>query len=92
MPSKVLLTGGNGFIAVHILSLLLSLDHSVVTTVRSEIKTTYLRQKFSDAVGKGQLRFAIVEDIIVPGAFDEVLMNNSFDVVIHTSGYCGFDA
>ncbi|KAH7338692.1 hypothetical protein B0J17DRAFT_694941 [Rhizoctonia solani] len=85
MTSTVLLTGGNGFIAVHIIVLLLSHDHSVVATVRSESKTTYLRQKFADAVAKGQLKFAIVEDITVPGAFDEVLKNNKFDGVLHTS-------
>ncbi|KAG8707502.1 methylglyoxal reductase (NADPH-dependent) gre2 [Ceratobasidium sp. 423] len=85
MPSTVLLTGGNGFIAVHIIVSLLSHGHSVVTTVRSEGKTTYLRQKFADAVAKGQLKFAIVEDITITGAFDEVLKNNTFDVVLHTS-------
>ncbi|CAE6445741.1 unnamed protein product [Rhizoctonia solani] len=85
MTSTVLLTGGNGFIAVHIIVLLLSHGYSVVATVRSESKTTYLRQKFAEAVAKGQLNFAIVEDITVPGAFDEVLKNNKFDSVLHTS-------
>ncbi|KAJ1302521.1 hypothetical protein OPQ81_002838 [Rhizoctonia solani] len=85
MPSTVLLTGGNGFIAVHIIVLLLSRGHYLVTTVRSESKTTYLRQKFADAVANGQLKFAIVEDITIPGVFDEVLKNNTFDVVLHTS-------
>ncbi|KDN40857.1 hypothetical protein RSAG8_07875, partial [Rhizoctonia solani AG-8 WAC10335] len=85
MSGIVLLTGGNGFIAVHIIVLLLSRGYSVVTTVRSQSKTTYLRQKFADAVAKGQLTFAIVEDIVVSGAFDEVLRNNKFDYVLHTS-------
>ncbi|CAE6455829.1 unnamed protein product [Rhizoctonia solani] len=85
MSSTVLLTGGNGFIAVHIIDLLLTGGHSIVATVRSESKTTYLRQKFADAVAKHQLRFAIVEDIAVSGAFDEVLKSNNFDVVLHTS-------
>ncbi|CAE7160408.1 unnamed protein product [Rhizoctonia solani] len=84
MPN-VLLTGGNGFIAAHIIVLLLSHGHSTVTTVRSESKTAYLRQKFADAVAKGQLKFAIVEDITVSGAFDEVLKSNEFDYVLHTS-------
>ncbi|CAE6338551.1 unnamed protein product [Rhizoctonia solani] len=85
MTSTVLLTGGNGFIAVHIIKLLLSGGHSIVATVRSEIKTTYLRQKFADAVANEQLKFAIVEDITISGAFDDVLKNNKFDVVLHTS-------
>lgn len=82
---NVLLTGGNGFIAVHIISILLERGHSITTTVRSESKTTYLRNKFTPAVNERQLKFAIVEDITTPGAFDDVLKNNSFDAVLHTS-------
>lgn len=82
---NVLLTGGNGFIAVHIISILLDRGHSVTTTVRAEGKTTFLRNKFATAVGGGQLKFAIVEDITVSGAFDEVFKNNNFDAVLHTS-------
>jgi nucleoside-diphosphate-sugar epimerase len=84
-PSKVLLTGGNGFIAVHIITLLLSHNHNIVATVRSGSKTTYLRKRFADAVGSGQLKFAIVQDITVEGAFDDVLKSDKFDVVLHTS-------
>ncbi|QRV98097.1 NADPH-dependent methylglyoxal reductase GRE2 protein [Ceratobasidium sp. AG-Ba] len=83
--TTVLLTGGNGFIAVHIIVELLQRGYNVTTTVRSEGKTTYLRKKFSDAVEAGQLKFAIVEDITVPGAFNEVLKNGTFDSVIHSS-------
>jgi len=82
---KVLLTGGNGFIAAHIIPRLLSHNHNVVTTVRSEPKTTYLRKKFADAVGSGQLKFAIVSDITVDGAFDDVLESEQPEVVLHTS-------
>ncbi|QRV98307.1 NADPH-dependent methylglyoxal reductase GRE2 protein [Ceratobasidium sp. AG-Ba] len=82
---KVLLTGGNGFIAAHIISLLLAHNHQVTTTVRSDAKTTYLKKKFASAVEAGQLKFAIVPDITVSGAFDDVLKSNSFEVVLHTS-------
>ncbi|KAG8741866.1 methylglyoxal reductase (NADPH-dependent) gre2 [Ceratobasidium sp. 414] len=82
---KVLLTGGNGFIAAHIIPRLLSHNHNVVTTVRSEPKTTYLRKKFASAVGSGQLKFAIVSDITVEGAFDDVLKSEQPEVVLHTS-------
>lgn len=86
MPStNVLLTGGNGFIAVHIIVLALQRGYTVTTTVRSEIKTDFLRQKFSEAVSKGQLKFAIVPDITTSGAFDAVIKANSFDSVLHTS-------
>ncbi|KAG8741620.1 methylglyoxal reductase (NADPH-dependent) gre2 [Ceratobasidium sp. 414] len=83
--TNVLLTGGNGFIAVHITVLLLQRGYRITTTVRSESKTKYLRDKFSEAVSSGQLKFSIVEDVTVSGAFDEVLKSNSFDAVIHTS-------
>ncbi|KAG9098033.1 methylglyoxal reductase (NADPH-dependent) gre2 [Ceratobasidium sp. 392] len=82
---KVLLTGGNGFIAAHIIPRLLSHNYNVVTSVRSEPKTTYLHKKFASAVESGQLKFAIVPDIVVEGAFDDVLKHEQFDVVLHTS-------
>ena len=81
--SQVLLTGGNGFIAVHIIQILLERGHSVVTTVRSESKTTFLRDKFATYGDK--LQFSIVPDIVAPGAFDDVLKLYSFDAVLHTS-------
>ncbi|KAG8767707.1 hypothetical protein FRC12_006098 [Ceratobasidium sp. 428] len=52
MAQNVLVTGGNGFIAVHILVLLLQRGYAVTTTVRSENKTTYLRNKFASAVSE----------------------------------------
>ncbi|KAF8608358.1 dihydroflavonol-4-reductase [Ceratobasidium sp. AG-I] len=82
---NVLLTGGNGFIAVHILCILLDRGYSVTTTVRAESKANFLRSKFASAVSNGQLKFAIIEDITVSGAFDEVFKSNSFEVVLHTS-------
>ncbi|QRV84238.1 NADPH-dependent methylglyoxal reductase GRE2 protein [Ceratobasidium sp. AG-Ba] len=91
MSQNVLLTGGNGFIAVHIIVYLLQHGHTITTTVRSESKTTYLRNKFSSAVNEGQLKFAIVGDITVPGAFDEVIKSNRFDAVLHTSSPFVFD-
>ncbi|KAG8768346.1 methylglyoxal reductase (NADPH-dependent) gre2 [Ceratobasidium sp. 428] len=90
--TTILLTGGNGFIAVHTVVLLLQRGYTITTTVRSEAKTAYLRKRFSDAVGSGQLKLAIVQDITVPGAFDEVLKNNTFDAVIHTSSPVVFEA
>ncbi|KAG8766693.1 methylglyoxal reductase (NADPH-dependent) gre2 [Ceratobasidium sp. 428] len=91
MVQNVLVTGGNGFIAVHIIVLLLQRGYAVTTTVRSENKTTYLRKRFASAVSEGQLRFAIVEDITVPGAFDEVIKINKFDAVLHTSSPFVYD-
>lgn len=85
--STVLLTGANGFIGFQITRILLEKGYNVVGTVRSESKTKYLQQQFSKFAGgdKTKLRFAIVEDIAKPGAFDAVLKENNFDAVIHSS-------
>jgi len=83
--TRVLLTGGSGFIAAHVLEYLLAQGHSVVTTVRSQEKA----QKIKDAhpkASKETLDFAIVEDIAKEGAFDEAVKSNPpFEAVIHTA-------
>jgi len=88
---KVLLTGGNGFIAAHILAKLLLLNYSVVTTVRSPAKAEPIAAKYPDAVKSGQIKFAIVEDITRKGAFDEVLKSEQFDGIMHTSSPFVYD-
>lgn len=63
--TRILLTGGSGFIAAHCLDVLLEHGHSVVTTVRSQAKA----QKIKEAHPKyatDKLDFAIVEDIAQP--------------------------
>ncbi|KAL8819237.1 MAG: hypothetical protein Q9223_002292 [Gallowayella weberi] len=83
--TRVLLTGGSGFIAVHVLEALLTQGHSVVTSVRSETKAQMLRDTFPD-YGKDKLDFAFVPDIAEPGAFDEAVQSNPpFEWVIHTA-------
>ncbi|KAG8916236.1 methylglyoxal reductase (NADPH-dependent) gre2 [Tulasnella sp. 417] len=83
--STVLLTGANGFIAATILRKLLERGHTVVGTVRSESKATFLREQFKVAADSDKLKFAVVDDITAPGAFDEVLRAYQFDAVLHTS-------
>ncbi|KAI1471949.1 putative NAD dependent epimerase/dehydratase [Daldinia caldariorum] len=81
MP-KVLLTGGSGFIAAHVLELLLKRGYEVLTTVRSETKASQIRAKYPGA----KLSVAIVPNIAVPNAFDEVIANNpGIDYVQHTA-------
>lgn len=82
--TRVLLTGGSGFIAAHVLDILLEHGHSVVTTVRSEEKA----QKIKDAhpnVPTSKLDFRIVEDIAQEDAFDEAVKIDGLEVVIHTA-------
>ncbi|KAK7920637.1 NADPH-dependent aldehyde reductase ARI1 [Apiospora marii] len=79
--TKVLLTGGSGFIAAHVLELLLQRGHEVVTTVRSEEKASKIRSAHPDA----KLCFVIVPDIAQPNAFDEVTKTPGLEAVIHTA-------
>ncbi|KAL8972624.1 MAG: hypothetical protein Q9197_002697 [Variospora fuerteventurae] len=83
--TRVLLTGGSGFIAVHVLEALLTQGHSVVTSVRSEAKAQMLRDTFPN-IGKDQLDFVYVADIAQEGAFDEAVKSDPpFEWVIHTA-------
>ncbi|KAH6851110.1 hypothetical protein B0I37DRAFT_373218 [Chaetomium sp. MPI-CAGE-AT-0009] len=83
--TKVLLTGGSGFIAAHILEQLLAKGHSVVTTVRSEEKAARIREAYPSQAASGDLVVAIVPDIAQPDAFDEVVKTPGLEVVLHTA-------
>ncbi|KAJ5938589.1 hypothetical protein N7466_001723 [Penicillium verhagenii] len=82
---KVLLTGGSGFIAAHIVDILLQHGFDTVVTVRSEEKG----QRILDAhpnTPKENLSFVIVKDVAEDGAFDEAVKSNPpFDYVLHTA-------
>lgn len=79
MPSLVLLTGASGFIAFHILQLLLDKGYHVRATVRSQAKADYIEKQFPDA----KLEFAIVEDVAEKGTFDKAV--KGVDYVVHTA-------
>ncbi|KAK4902696.1 Glycine-rich RNA-binding protein 2, mitochondrial [Elasticomyces elasticus] len=82
---RVLLTGGSGFIAAHVLDILLDHGHSVVTTVRSQQKAKAIADAHT-SYGKDKLDFAIVEDIAQENAFDEAVKSDPpFEAVIHTA-------
>ncbi|KAK3937326.1 hypothetical protein QBC46DRAFT_11946 [Diplogelasinospora grovesii] len=83
--TKVLLTGGSGFIAAHILEQLLAKNHSVVTTVRSEEKASKIREAYPDKASSGALVVVIVPDIAKEDAFDEVVKISGLEVVLHTA-------
>ncbi|KAF4979707.1 hypothetical protein FZEAL_4135 [Fusarium zealandicum] len=83
--TKVLLTGGSGFIAAHLLEQLLEKDYAVVTTVRSESKAQKIRDAFPDKAKDGKLEVVIVPDIAQPSAFDEVAKTPGLDAVLHTA-------
>ncbi|KAK4120897.1 NAD(P)-binding protein [Parathielavia appendiculata] len=83
--TKVLLTGGSGFIAAHILDQLLAKGHSVVATVRTEEKASKIRESYPSQTASGDLIVGIVPDIAQPDAFDEVVKTPGLEVVLHTA-------
>jgi nucleoside-diphosphate-sugar epimerase len=84
--TRVLLTGGSGFIAAHTLDVLLKRGHSVLTTVRSQEKADKIKAQYEEAAAEGSLSFAIVPDIAHEGAFDEAVVSDPpFEVVLHTA-------
>ncbi|KAB5540305.1 hypothetical protein GE09DRAFT_970292 [Coniochaeta sp. 2T2.1] len=82
--TRVLLIGGSGFIASHVLKVLLEHGHPVVTRVRSQDKANILKHTYPD-LEPDKLNFAIVKDMAVEGTFDEVLKSDVFEAVIHTA-------
>jgi nucleoside-diphosphate-sugar epimerase len=84
--TRVLLTGGSGFIAAHTLDILLDHGHSVITTVRTQEKADKIKESYKDYVEKGQLGFAIVPDIAQEGAFEKAVISDPpFEAVLHTA-------
>ncbi|KAH7350548.1 putative NADPH-dependent methylglyoxal reductase GRP2 [Rhexocercosporidium sp. MPI-PUGE-AT-0058] len=83
--SRVLLTGGSGFIASQMIGILLDHEHSVVATVRSQSKVSKLQTLYPN-VPISKLDFVIVEDVGKEGAFDHAVVSEPpFEVVIHTA-------
>lgn len=83
--TRVLLSGGSGFIAAHILDILLERGHSVVTTIRSQAKADRIAKAHPN-YGKDKLSFVLVEDVAQESAFDKAVVSDPpFEAVIHTA-------
>ncbi|KAI6107410.1 hypothetical protein EV401DRAFT_2003366, partial [Pisolithus croceorrhizus] len=80
-PSKVLVSGANGYIAMWTIRDLLEHGYSVRGTVRSAQKGEYIRKYFADYGEK--LELVVVEDITKEGAFDEAV--KGVDAIAHTA-------
>ncbi|KIW98041.1 uncharacterized protein Z519_01625 [Cladophialophora bantiana CBS 173.52] len=82
---RVLLTGVNGFIGSHLLSLFLEKSCFVQAVVRSEAKAKRVMNDFRD-FERSSLDFSVVPDITAPGAFDQYIKNaQPLDVIIHAA-------
>ncbi|KAI3400410.1 hypothetical protein diail_3427 [Diaporthe ilicicola] len=87
---RVLLTGGSGFIASHVLDALLEHGFSVVVTARSPEKGQAIVGSIEESL-RPDVSFAVVEDVAQDGAFDHVFKTGpGFDYVIHTASPYNF--
>lgn len=70
--SWILVTGANGYIASHVVDQFLQIGYKVRGTVRDATKSSCLQELFDKKYGHGKFEMVVVEDMVVPGAFDEV--------------------
>ncbi|KAI1733953.1 hypothetical protein F4680DRAFT_366395 [Xylaria scruposa] len=90
--TRILLTGGSGFIAAHVLETLLQRGHSVVTTVRSTQKGRHIIDAHSHH-SRDTLDYVVVGDIAKTGAFDQAVVSQPpFEAVIHTASPYHFNS
>ncbi|KAG4435514.1 hypothetical protein IFR05_009013 [Cadophora sp. M221] len=71
--STVLVTGVNGFLGMHVADQLLLGGYKVRGTVRDFEKTEWTKEYFDKKYGEGNFDVAIVKDLAVEGAFDELI-------------------
>ncbi|KAM9937006.1 hypothetical protein OXX80_003446 [Metschnikowia pulcherrima] len=89
MSTSVFVSGATGFIAQHIVQLLLSKGYSVVGTVRSAEKGDHLTKLFNS----DKFSYEIVPDVEPVGAFDEALKKHpEVTVFLHTASPFHFKA
>lgn len=87
MAEKVLLTGASGFIAGHILKLLIDAGYFVIGTVRSEGKGEFLKKLYPKSFD-----YVIVQDVAAPNAFNEAFKSNpDIKYVQHTASPFSFN-
>jgi uncharacterized protein YbjT (DUF2867 family) len=63
---RVLVTGGSGFIAAHVIETLIGRGHTVVTTVRSDEKGAKILEAHPN-LSKDYLSYVVVPDIAKSG-------------------------
>lgn len=91
MSTTVLVTGSSGFIAQHIVKLLISKGYAVVGTVRLATKGEKLRAN-CDLISAGKFQYTIVADIGTENAFDHVFSDYpQISIVLHTASPFFYD-
>ncbi|KAK6886644.1 putative NADPH-dependent methylglyoxal reductase GRP2 [Candida tropicalis] len=88
--TTVIVSGATGFIAQHVVKLLLSKNYQVIGTVRSQSKGEGLLKLFNNPTN---LKFEIVEDVGSEGAFDNVLKSHpEATIFLHLASPFHFNA
>ncbi|OBA21341.1 NAD(P)-binding protein [Metschnikowia bicuspidata var. bicuspidata NRRL YB-4993] len=88
MSTSVFVTGATGYIAQHIIKLLLSKGYAVVGSVRSSEKGEHLREVFSS----DKFSYEVVPLLTPVGAFDEALEKHpEVTVFLHTASPVTFE-
>lgn len=89
--TTVLVSGASGFIAQHIVKLLIEKGYSVIGTVRLAAKGEKLKQNLEN-VKANKFQYSIVPDIASPNAFDHVFAEfPEISVVLHTASPFFYD-
>ncbi|KAM9900227.1 hypothetical protein OXX69_009164 [Metschnikowia pulcherrima] len=89
MNETIFISGATGFIAQHIIKLVLSKGYKVVGTVRSADKGKHLQKLF----GSDAFCFEVVPDVEPPGAFDDALKKHpEVSIFVHTASPFHFKA
>lgn len=86
--TKVLVSGANGYIAVHTVLQLIEKGYTVVGTFRTEDKAELWKSRFGD-----KFETAVVPDFLVQDAFDHVLKDHpDVEYFLHTASPVIFNA
>lgn len=80
------MTGANGYIATHVVDLLLEEGYKVRGTVRAQRE--WLNKYFDEKYGKGKFETVIVEGMNEEGAFDEAIKGVAGVVHVVSSPSC----
>jgi nucleoside-diphosphate-sugar epimerase len=82
MP-HTLVTGANGFVAVHVVSACINAGHTVTGSVRTKAKGEELLEIHPE--WKGKLDFVEIEDYAAEGVWDDTFKSADFDYVMHVA-------
>ncbi|KAK6463901.1 NADPH-dependent methylglyoxal reductase GRE2 [Scheffersomyces coipomensis] len=89
MTATVFVSGATGFIAQHVVKLLITKGYTVIGSVRSSAKGDHLKK----LLNTDKFSYEIVEDIEKAGAFDKALeANPQVSVFLHTASPFHFKA